>query len=48
MDNSAILNSTTLLGIQDTVSGALHDRAATQFHDIGLHLIKNDVGEVGF
>ncbi len=30
------------------VSGALHDRAATQFHDIGLHLVKNDVGEVGF
>ena len=30
------------------VSGALHDRAATQFHDIGLHLVKNDSGEVGF
>jgi sulfite reductase (NADPH) hemoprotein beta-component len=30
------------------VSGALHDRAATQFHDIGLHLVNNDVGEVGF
>ncbi|OYV15168.1 MAG: sulfite reductase (NADPH) hemoprotein beta-component [Methylococcaceae bacterium NSP1-2] len=30
------------------VSGAVHDRAATQFHDIGLHLVKNDVGEVGF
>ena len=30
------------------VSGALHDRAATQFHDIGLHLVKNDAGEVGF
>ena len=30
------------------VSGALNDRAATQFHDIGLHLVKNDTGEVGF
>ncbi|MCK9634817.1 MAG: nitrite/sulfite reductase [Methylobacter tundripaludum] len=30
------------------VSGAKHDRAATQFHDIGLHLVKNDAGETGF
>ena len=30
------------------VSGALHDRAATQFHDIGIHLVKNDAGETGF
>ncbi|MDP1773477.1 MAG: nitrite/sulfite reductase [Methylobacter sp.] len=30
------------------VSGATHDRAATQFHDIGLHLVKNDAGETGF
>lgn len=30
------------------VSGALHDRAATQFHDIGLHLVTNDVGKIGF
>ena len=30
------------------VSGSRDDRAATQFHDIGLHLIKNDAGEVGF
>ncbi|MGZ8157504.1 MAG: nitrite/sulfite reductase [Methylobacter sp.] len=30
------------------VSGAEHDRAATQFHDIGLHLVKNDAGETGF
>ena len=30
------------------VSGALHDRAATQFHDIGLHLVNNAEGEVGF
>ncbi len=30
------------------VSGALNDRAATQFHDIGLHLVKNVAGEVGF
>jgi sulfite reductase (NADPH) hemoprotein beta-component len=30
------------------VSGATHDRAATQLHDIGLHLVKNDTGEIGF
>jgi len=30
------------------VSGALTWPCATQFHDIGLHLVKNDVGEVGF
>jgi sulfite reductase (NADPH) hemoprotein beta-component len=30
------------------VSGAKLDRAATQFHDIGLHLIKNDTEEIGF
>ena len=30
------------------VSGATLDRAATQFHDIGLHLVKNEQGEVGF
>ncbi len=30
------------------VSGSTHDRAATQLHDIGLHLVKNDAGETGF
>ncbi|MFZ4552244.1 MAG: nitrite/sulfite reductase [Aquabacterium sp.] len=30
------------------VSGAKEDRAATYWHDIGLHLIQNDAGEVGF
>ncbi|MDD5579954.1 MAG: nitrite/sulfite reductase [Methylobacter sp.] len=30
------------------VSGARHDRAATQFHDIGLHLINNEAAETGF
>lgn len=30
------------------ISGALEDRAATAVHDIGLHVIKNDAGEVGF
>ncbi|MBW6453566.1 MAG: nitrite/sulfite reductase, partial [Methyloprofundus sp.] len=30
------------------VSGAKLDRAATQFHDIGLHLVKNEQGVVGF
>ncbi len=30
------------------VTGATHDRAATKFHDIGLHLVKNPSGELGF
>jgi len=30
------------------VSGAAHDRAATQFHDIGIHLVKNAADEIGF
>ncbi len=30
------------------VSGALEDRAAIGWHDVGLHLLKNAAGEVGF
>ena len=30
------------------VSGAAKDRAATQLHDIGLYLVKNAQGEIGF
>ncbi len=30
------------------VSGATHDRAAVQVHDIGLYLVRNSAGEVGF
>lgn len=30
------------------VSGAAEDRAATAWHDVGLHLIHNEQGEVGF
>jgi len=30
------------------VIGAAEDRAAIGWHDIGLHLLKNDAGEVGF
>ncbi|MFN5744958.1 MAG: nitrite/sulfite reductase [Methylococcaceae bacterium] len=30
------------------VSGAQRDRAATQVHDIGLQLVRNDQGEIGF
>ncbi|HEV7855492.1 MAG TPA: nitrite/sulfite reductase, partial [Herminiimonas sp.] len=30
------------------ISGAAEDRAATAVHDIGLHVIKNEQGEVGF
>jgi len=30
------------------VTGGPEDRAASQVHDIGLHLIKNDAGETGF
>jgi len=30
------------------ISGGEHDRAAIRFHDIGLKLIRNEVGELGF
>jgi len=30
------------------VSGAAEDRAATFWHDVGLHLVKNEGGELGF
>lgn len=30
------------------VSGAEHDRAAVQVHDIGLYLVRNKAGDVGF
>ena len=30
------------------ISGALEDRAATHWHDIGLHLLRNAAGEIGF
>ncbi|WP_298831334.1 nitrite/sulfite reductase [uncultured Piscinibacter sp.] len=30
------------------VSGAAEDRAASAWHDIGLHLLKNEQGEIGF
>ncbi|MDI3323555.1 nitrite/sulfite reductase [Pontibacterium granulatum] len=30
------------------ISGGPTDRAASQVHDIGLHIVKNDAGEVGF
>ena len=30
------------------ISGAEEDRAATGWHDVGLHLIKNEAGEIGF
>jgi sulfite reductase (NADPH) hemoprotein beta-component len=30
------------------ISGAREDRAATGWHDVGLHLIRNEAGELGF
>lgn len=30
------------------VSGSEHDRAAVQLHDIGVYLVRNDQGEIGF
>jgi len=30
------------------VTGAIHDRVAAQVHDIGLNLLRNDLGEIGF
>ena len=30
------------------ITGATEDRAATAWHDVGLYLVKNDAGELGF
>ena len=30
------------------VNGATHDRAVVQAHDIGLQVVRNDKGEIGF
>jgi sulfite reductase (NADPH) hemoprotein beta-component len=30
------------------ITGAAEDRAATDWHDVGLRLLRNDVGELGF
>ncbi|MEJ8848265.1 nitrite/sulfite reductase [Variovorax rhizosphaerae] len=30
------------------ITGATEDRAATGWHDVGLHVVKNDAGEIGF
>ena len=30
------------------ISGGMHDRAAIRFHDIGLQLVRNAAGEIGF
>ena len=30
------------------ITGAKEDRAATYWHDVGLHVLKNDAGEIGF
>ncbi|MES2191568.1 MAG: nitrite/sulfite reductase [Pseudomonadota bacterium] len=30
------------------ITGALEDRAATAWHDVGLHMLKNEAGELGF
>ncbi|EJE51059.1 sulfite reductase, beta subunit (hemoprotein) [Acidovorax sp. CF316] len=30
------------------ISGAADDRAATGWHDVGLHMAKNEAGEIGF
>jgi sulfite reductase (NADPH) hemoprotein beta-component len=30
------------------MTGATEDRAATDWHDVGLHLLRNDAGELGF
>ncbi len=30
------------------ITGALEDRAATAWHDVGLHMVKNEQGELGF
>ena len=30
------------------ITGATEDRAATAWHDVGLHVLRNDAGELGF
>jgi sulfite reductase (NADPH) hemoprotein beta-component len=30
------------------ITGATEDRAATRWHDVGLHVVRNEAGEVGF
>jgi sulfite reductase (NADPH) hemoprotein beta-component len=30
------------------ITGAAEDRAATGWHDVGLHVVKNEAGEIGF
>ena len=30
------------------ITGAVEDRAATRWHDVGLHLVRNNKGETGF
>ena len=30
------------------ITGASEDRAATGWHDVGLHMVKNEAGEIGF
>lgn len=30
------------------ITGATEDRAATGWHDVGLHVVKNDAGDIGF
>ena len=30
------------------ITGAKEDRAATYWHDVGLHVLKNEAGEIGF
>ncbi|SFO59609.1 sulfite reductase (NADPH) hemoprotein beta-component [Variovorax sp. OK605] len=30
------------------ITGATEDRAATGWHDVGLHIVKNEAGEIGF
>ncbi|MGZ3180835.1 MAG: nitrite/sulfite reductase [Telluria sp.] len=30
------------------INGAVEDRAAVQVHDIGLHVVRNDAGQIGF
>jgi len=48
--NSSLLLKTAFLPrkFKIAITGAPHDRAAVQVHDIGLQLTRNDTGEIGF
>ncbi len=48
MDNAAPEFAFLPRKFKIAITGAAEDRAATDWHDVGLHLLRNDAGELGF